>query len=91
MARPSTFDSEAFTARSQLVQLKIQVKIFGMILDARLNYKEHIAGAAVKWSKAMMELQRLRDPILTTARQLFAAKVVPVMDHVSKEWIHACA
>lgn len=61
-----------------------------MILDAGLKYKEHIVGAAAKGSKDMMELQRLRDPTPRTARQLFTAKMAPVMDHASNEWIHIC-
>ncbi|EGU72886.1 hypothetical protein FOXB_16605, partial [Fusarium oxysporum f. sp. conglutinans Fo5176] len=41
-------DSEPFAIRGQLVQPKTQVKVLGMIMDAGLKYKEHIARAATK-------------------------------------------
>jgi hypothetical protein len=53
-------DAEHFAIREQLVRPKTQVKILGMIMDAGLKYKEHIARAATKGLKAAMELQRLR-------------------------------
>ncbi|KAM5527961.1 zinc knuckle [Fusarium oxysporum f. sp. phaseoli] len=84
------FGSEAFAIGGQLVRLKTQVKILGIILDAGLKYKEHIARAATKGSKATMELQRLRDLTPKTARQLFTAMVAPAMDYASNVWMHAC-
>jgi len=41
-------DSEPFAIRGQLVRPKTQVKVLGMIMDAGLKYKEHIARAATK-------------------------------------------
>ena len=83
-------DSEPFTIRGQLVRPKTQVKILGMIMDAGLKYKEHIAQAATKGLNAAMELQRLRGLTPRTARQLFTATVAPVVDYASNVWMHAC-
>jgi exonuclease III len=83
-------DSEPFAIRGQLVRPKTQVKVLGMIMDAGLKYKEHIARAATKGLKAAMELQRLRGLTPRTARQLFTATVAPVVDYASNVWMHAC-
>ncbi|KAH7465291.1 hypothetical protein FOMA001_g17200 [Fusarium oxysporum f. sp. matthiolae] len=83
-------DSEPFTIRGQLVRPKTQVKVLGVIMDSGLKYKEHIARAATKGLKAVMELQRLRGLTPRTARQLFTATVAPVVDYASNVWMHAC-
>ncbi|RKK91058.1 hypothetical protein BFJ68_g16279, partial [Fusarium oxysporum] len=83
-------DSEPFTIRGQLVRPKTQVKVLGVIMDSGLKYKEHIARAATKGWKAVMELQRLRGLTPRTARQQFTATVAPVVDYASNVWIHAC-
>ncbi|KAL9561366.1 hypothetical protein ACKAV7_014721 [Fusarium commune] len=83
-------DEEPFAIRGQLVRPKTQVKVLGMIMDAGLKYKEHIARAAAKGLNAAMELQRLRGLTPRTARQLFAATVAPVVDYASNVWMHAC-
>lgn len=59
-------------------------------MDSGLKYKEHIARAATKGLKAVMELQRLRGLTPRTARQLFTATVAPVVDYASNVWMHAC-
>ncbi|GKU07113.1 unnamed protein product, partial [Fusarium langsethiae] len=83
-------DEESFAIRGQLVHPKTQVKVLGMIMDAGLKYKEHIAQAAAKGLNSAMELQRLRGLTPRTARQLFAATVAPVVDYASNVWMHAC-
>jgi hypothetical protein len=83
-------DAELFAIREQLVRPKTQVKVLGMIMNADLKYKEHIARAATKGLKAAMELQRLRGLTPRTARQLFTATVAPVVDYASNVWMHAC-
>ncbi|EGU72476.1 hypothetical protein FOXB_17015, partial [Fusarium oxysporum f. sp. conglutinans Fo5176] len=83
-------DSEPFTIRGQLVRPKTQVKVLGVIMDSGLKYKEHIARAATKGLKAVMELQRLRGLTPRTARQLFTTTVAPVVDYASNVWMHAC-
>ena len=64
-------DSQPFTIKGQVVQPKEHVKILGMIMDTKLNYKKHIARAASKGLEAAMELRRLRGLSPATARQLF--------------------
>ncbi|KAF5256557.1 hypothetical protein FOXYS1_12962 [Fusarium oxysporum] len=61
-----------------------------MIMDSGLKYKEHIALAAAKGLKVVMELQRLRGLTPATAKQLFTTMVAPVVDYASNVWMHAC-
>ena len=59
-------------------------------MDAKLKYKEHITRAATKGLEAVIELKRLRGLSPPTARHLFTATVVPVMDYASNVWMHEC-
>ncbi|OHE90225.1 zinc knuckle [Colletotrichum orchidophilum] len=82
-------DPGAFTIKGQIVQPKKHTKILGVIMDAGLKYKEHIARASSKGLQAALELQRLRGLSPATARQLFTATVAPVVDYASNVWMHA--
>ena len=64
-------DSEPFIIKGQAIQPKSHVKVFRVVMDTKLRYKEHIARAASKGLKAAMELKRLRGLSPLTARQLF--------------------
>ncbi|EAQ93689.1 hypothetical protein CHGG_01924 [Chaetomium globosum CBS 148.51] len=79
-----------FTIKGQDVQPKDHVKILGVVMDAKLRYKEHIARAASKGLSAAMELKRLSGLSPATARQLFTAMVAPVVDYASSVWMHQC-
>ena len=59
-------------------------------MDTKLKYKEHIARATSKGLEASMALKRLKCLSPATARQLFTAMVVPVVDYASNVWRHAC-
>ncbi|EAQ91759.1 hypothetical protein CHGG_03694 [Chaetomium globosum CBS 148.51] len=84
-------NSEPFTDQlGQDVQPKDHVKILGVVMDAKLRYKEHIARAASKGLSAAMELKRLSGLSPATARQLFTAMVAPVVDYASSVWMHQC-
>ncbi|EAQ85551.1 hypothetical protein CHGG_09565 [Chaetomium globosum CBS 148.51] len=83
-------NSEPFTIKGQDVQPKDHVKILGVVMDAKLRYKEHIARAASKGLSAAMELKRLSGLSPATARQLFTAMVAPVVDYASSVWMHQC-
>ena len=83
-------NSEPFTIKGQNVQPKDHVKILGVVMDAKLRYKEHIARAASKGLSAAMELKRLSGLSPATARQLFTAMVAPVVDYASSVWMHQC-
>lgn len=83
-------DQEPFTIKGQIMEPKEHVKILGVLMDARLKYKEHIARAASKGLEAAMELRRLRGLSPATARQLFTSTVAPVVDYASSVWMHAC-
>ena len=65
-------------------------KILGVVMDAELWYKQHIAKAAIKGLIAVMALKRLRMVSPSTARQLFGATVAPIVDYASNIWMHAC-
>ena len=76
-------DTEPFKIKGRRVQPKDHVKVLGVVMDAKLKYKEHIARAATKGLEAVMELRRLRGLSPPTARQLFTATVAPAIDHAS--------
>jgi hypothetical protein len=87
--KPYKTDSEPFTIKGQTVKPKDHVEILGVVMDAKLKYKEHIAKAASKGLGAAMELRRLRGLSPSTARQLFTSTVAPVVDYASTVWMHA--
>jgi hypothetical protein len=62
------------------------VKILGVLMDEKLNYKLHMARAASKGVKAALALSRLRGLRPVTARNLFTATVTPVTDYASPLW-----
>jgi hypothetical protein len=57
------------------VRPKSNAKILGVVMDAKLRYKEHIARAAAKGLSAAMCLRRLKMLSPQTARRLFVAIV----------------
>ncbi len=81
--------TEPFTIKGRVVQPKDHVKILGVVMDAKLKYKEHIARAASKGPDAAMALRRLRGVSPSTARQLFISTVAPVVNYASNVWMHA--
>jgi hypothetical protein len=50
-------DQGPFTIKGQTIEPKDYVKILGVLMDARLKYKEHIARAVSKGLEAAMELR----------------------------------
>jgi ribonuclease HI len=87
--KPYKSETEPFTIKGQTVQPKDHVKILGVIMDAKIKYKEHIARAASKGLEAALQLKRLRGLSPSTARQLFTSTVAPVLDYASNVWRHA--
>ncbi len=83
-------DAQPFTIKEQEVKPKDHVKVLGVIMDAGLKFREHIARAASKGLEAVLELRRLKGLSPPTARQLFTSMVAPVMDYASNVWMHAC-
>ncbi|XWX00663.1 hypothetical protein V2A60_008684 [Cordyceps javanica] len=75
--------------KEQSIQPKEQAKILGVIMDTRLKFRQHVQEVAPKGMEAAMELKRLRGLSATTARQLFAATVTPIVDYASNVWMHA--
>ncbi|KAK4065820.1 hypothetical protein Purlil1_14013 [Purpureocillium lilacinum] len=71
------------------VKPKDSAKILGVIIDAGLRYREHVASAAAKGLTAAMGLKRLKMLSPGVARQLFKATVAPAMDYASNVWMHA--
>jgi hypothetical protein len=82
-------DAQPFVIKGQTIEPQDHVKILGVVMDARLKYKEHISRAASKGLEAAMELRRLRGLSPSTARQLFTCTVAPVVDYASSVWMHA--
>lgn len=83
-------NAQPFVIKGQAVQPKERVKILGVIMDAKLKYREHMARAASKGLEAVIELRRLKGLSPATARQLFTATVTPVVDYASNVWMHEC-
>lgn len=77
---------ESLTILGATVAPSLLVKILGVILDQKLNYKAHIAQASKKGVNAALALKRLKNLRPKTARRLFQAKVVPVIDYASVIW-----
>ena len=82
-------DAQPFMIKGQTVKSQDHVKILGVIMDAKLKYKEHIWKAASRGLEAAMELRHLGGLATSTARQLFTSTVVPVVDYASNVWMHA--
>jgi hypothetical protein len=79
-----------FMIHGKVIKPKASAKILGVVMDAKLRYKEHIARAAAKGLSVAMCLRRLKMLSPQTARQLFVATVAPTMDYASNVWAHSC-
>ena len=55
--KPYKSDTQPFTIKGQVVQPKEHVKILGVIMDAKLKYREHMVRAASKGLEAVIELR----------------------------------
>jgi hypothetical protein len=78
-----------FTIKGDVIKPKRKAKILGVIMDAKLRFKKHMAEAATRGLAAAMCLRRLKMLSPQTARQLFAATVAPTMDYASVVWSYA--
>jgi hypothetical protein len=78
-----------FTIKGDVIKPKLEAKILGVIMDAELRFKKHMAEAATRGLTAAMCPRRLKMLSPRTARQLFTATVAPVMDYASVVWSHA--
>ena len=81
-------DAQPFIIKGQTVEPQGHVKILGVVMDAKLKYKEHIWRASSRGLEAAMELRHLGGLSTSTARQLFTSTVVPVVDYASNLWMH---
>ncbi|EXM13956.1 hypothetical protein FOTG_17615 [Fusarium oxysporum f. sp. vasinfectum 25433] len=72
-----------------VIKPKQKAKILGVIIDARLRFKKHMAEAATRGLTAAMCLRRLKMSSPRTARQLFTATVAPAIDYALVVWSHA--
>ncbi|RKK97848.1 hypothetical protein BFJ70_g17589, partial [Fusarium oxysporum] len=78
-----------FTIKGGVIKPKRKAKILGVIMDAGLRFKKHMAEAATRGLTAAMCLRRLRMLSPRKVRQLFTATVAPAMDYASVVWSHA--
>jgi len=83
---PERNSERSLYIKGNKVDPKSEVKLLGVIMDARLKFKTHTAKAATKGTKAAMALNRLKNLAPSTARQLYNATVVPVMEYGSNVW-----
>lgn len=61
-------------------------KVLGVYLDRELRFKEHAKRIAIKGIKAVLALKRLKGLQARTARQLYQATVIPIIDYASPIW-----
>lgn len=80
-----------FTIKGQIVVPRIETKILGVVIDSELRYRTHIANATTEGLRAAVALKQLRRLSPSTARQLFEATVIPVVDYASNIWKHICS
>lgn len=79
--------SEGLVILGATVASSLQVKILGVVLDQKLNYKAPIARASQKKGiNSALALKRLKNLRPVTARRLFQAKVIPAIDYASPIW-----
>ncbi|OAQ60056.1 reverse transcriptase [Purpureocillium lilacinum] len=64
-------------------------KVLGVVLDAELRYKQHIAEAATNSLSVAMHLRRLQGLSPRVAGQLFTTAVAPAMDYACNVRTHA--
>jgi hypothetical protein len=74
--------------KGEIVAPKSKAKLLSVIMDLELRYKNHIADTAAKGLKAALALKRLKAISPSSARQLFNATVVPIVDYASSVWMH---
>ena len=67
LARPKP-DAQPFMIKGQTVKPQDDVKILGVVMDAKLKYKEHIWRASSRGLEAAMELRHLGGFSISTAR-----------------------
>lgn len=83
-------DLTPIVIRGQAVTPKDHVKILGVIMDSGLRFKQQVAWVVTQGLERAMELKRIPGLSAATARQLFTATVVPVVDYASNIWMHVC-
>lgn len=69
-----------------IVALSPQIKIVGVVLDQKFNYKTHVAWAFQKRINLVLALKRLKNLCLEMAYRQFQIKIVPVIDYASLIW-----
>lgn len=75
----------------QVINNAPMIKIFGVILDQGLRYKEYISAARDKGIKAALALKRLKNLRPEVAKKLFYSKATFFKDYASPIWGPAAA
>jgi len=81
----------SFTIKGETVEPKDQVKIVGVVMDARLRFKQHIARAATK--KAAEQPEHEEGSRACCRRQqdsYLRLQSPPVVDYASSVWTRTC-
>ncbi|CVL08138.1 uncharacterized protein FMAN_14198 [Fusarium mangiferae] len=78
-----------FTIKGDVIRPKQKAEILGIIMDAGLVFKKHIAEAAIRGLSAAMCLKILRIESPPTARQLFPATFALAINYASVVWSNA--
>lgn len=78
--------SEQLVILSATVALLMQIKILGIVLDQKLNYKAHITQASQKGVNSALALKRLRNLCPKTVQRIVQAKVTLFIDYASPIW-----
>jgi hypothetical protein len=76
-------DALPFIVKGQTIEPQDHVKTLGVVINAKLKFKQHISRAASKGLEAAIELRKLQGLSPSTAQQLFICTVAPVVDYAS--------
>ena len=71
----------------RLVKQVDHYKYLGIILDAHLNFKEHVANVFGKVSSRLGVLRRIRKNLtLDAANKVYKSTILPILDYCDVAW-----
>ena len=83
---PDRASDDGVLVKGQRVDPSQHIKLLGVIFDAQLRFREHVARAANRGTRAALALGRLTALLPSTARRLYTAAVAPVVDYGCAVW-----
>ena len=72
--------------KDQAIEPVKRVKLLGVVMDSKLNFRAHVAEAAARAQEVALAVKRLKGLRPKAIRQMVAAVVWPVADYASPVW-----